>query len=102
MSVFVEYVTYKAGTTSEEKLFELRRQAILDVKSAHPELRSVPCIVRKEDGTYLDIWIYASKEAADAANAGAGEIPGFMAFFAVLDEVEIRGGEMPDSARDPL
>ena len=102
MSVYVEYVSYKAEDISEEKLFELRRHAILDVKAAHPELLSVPCVVRKEDGTYLDIWIYATEEAGNAANAGAAEIPGFMAFFAALSDVEIRGGEMPDSARDPL
>lgn len=102
MSVFVEYVTYKAEGTSEEKLFELRRQAILDVKAAHPDLLAVPCVVRQESGAYLDIWIYATEAAANAANAGAAEIPGFVAFFAALSDVEIRGGVMPDSARDPL
>lgn len=103
MSTFVEYVTYgRADGVSEEKLLELRRQAILDVKAAHPDLLSVPAIARKDDGSYLDIWVYASKEAGDAANAGGGEIPGFAAFFGAITDVEILGGYMPDSAKSPL
>ena len=103
MSTFVEYVTYRPNDgVSEEKLMELRRQAILDVKAAHPDLLSVPCVARKEDGSYLDIWVYASKEAGDSANAGAGEIPGFVAFFGAITDVEILGGFMPHSAESPL
>ena len=102
MSTFVEFVSYRADGTSEEKLMELRRQAILDTKAAHPDLLSVPCIAHKDEGSYLDIWVYASKEAADAANSGAAEIPGFMAFFEALTDVEISGGVMPDSAQSPL
>ena len=65
MSQYVEFVTYEAEGTEEEQLMGLRRQAIFDTKKAHPDLLSVP----------LDIWSYPSKETADAANAGAADIP---------------------------
>jgi len=102
MSTFVEYVSYRADDIDEEKLMLLRRQAVLDVKAAHPDLVDVPCIARMDDGSYVDVWIYASQEAAEAANAGAEAIPGFMAFASHHTDVQIRAGLMLASAESPL
>jgi hypothetical protein len=102
MNSLVEYVTYRADDIDEDKLMQLRRQAIREVKAAHPGLVDVPCIARMEDGSYVDVWIYATKEAAEDANADAGEIPGFMAFASHHTDVQIRAGLMPGSAESPL
>ncbi|MFE4002459.1 hypothetical protein ACFX43_27155 [Nocardioides sp. YIM B13467] len=102
MAVFVEYVSYRADDIEEEKLMELRRQAILDVKAAHPALVDVPCVARLDDGSYTDVWIYATQEAAETANAGAHDIPGFLAFVEHTTDTEIRAGAMLDGAASPL
>lgn len=102
MSTFVEYVSYKAPGVEEEKLMKLRRAAIEAVRQAHPALVDVPVISHHGDESYVDVWIYESAEAAEAANAGAGDIAPFMDFMGVLTGIEFKTGLMPDSAASPL
>lgn len=102
MSTFVEFVSYNAPGVPEDKLMDLRREAIVAVKAAHPALVDVPAIMRTGDESYVDIWIYESQEAAEAANTGAAEIGPFMAFMAVLTDIEFQTGTMADSAGSPL
>ena len=102
MPHFVEFVTYTVKEASEEEFLALRSAAILAVKAAHPALVSVPVLAQRPDGAWTDVWIYETREAADAANAGAGDIPEFVAFAAVLDDVEIEAGRMPGDAVSPL
>jgi hypothetical protein len=102
MPHFVEFVTYSVKEASEEEFLALRSAAILAVKAAHPALVAVPVLAQRPDGSWTDVWIYETQEAAEAANAGAGDIPEFVAFAAVLDGVEIETGRMPDVATNPL
>jgi hypothetical protein len=99
---FVEFVNYRVKAASEEEFLALRSAAVLAVKAAHPALVSVPVLGQRPDGSWTDVWIYETQEAADAANAGAGDIPEFVAFSAVVDGVEIETGRMPDAAVSPL
>jgi hypothetical protein len=102
MPHFVEFVTYSVKEAAEQEFLALRSAAIVAVKAAHPALVSVPVLAQRPDGSWTDVWIYETREAADAANAGAGDIPEFVAFAAVLDGVEIAAGHMPDGAVSPL
>lgn len=102
MSRFVEFVKYSVKETSEEKFLALRSAAITAVKAAHPALSAVPVLAERPDGSWVDIWIYESKVAAEAANADAGNIPEFVAYASVLDGIEIEAGLMPDAATSPL
>jgi hypothetical protein len=101
MSYFVEFVKYRLKATSEEFL-QLRSAAITAVKAAHPALVAVPVLSQQRDGSWVDVWLYETKEAAEAANAAAGDIPEFVAFSGVLGDVEIESGIMPKGAVSPL
>jgi hypothetical protein len=102
MSRFVEFVKYTVKEASEEEFLALRSSAVMAVKAAHPALVSVPILAQQPDGSWIDVWIYETQEAAEAANAGAGEIPEFVVFAGVVDGVEIEAGRMPDGAENPL
>jgi hypothetical protein len=102
MPHFVEFVTYTVKEASEEEFLALRSAAIVAVKAAHPALVSVPVLAQQPDGSWTDVWIYETQEAAEAANAGAGDIPEFVSFAAVVDGVEIEAARMPDGAEKPL
>ncbi len=102
MTHFVEFVNYRVEEASEEEFLALRSAAILAVKAAHPALVSVPVLAQRPDGSWTDVWIYETQAAADAANAGARDIPEFVAYSAVVGGVEIETGRMPDAAVSPL
>jgi hypothetical protein len=103
MSRFVEFVKYRRlKAISEEEFLQIRSAAITAVKAAHPALVAVPVLSRQPDGSWVDVWIYETKEAAEAANAGAGDIPEFAALAGVLGDVEIEAGIMPQGAVSPL
>jgi hypothetical protein len=102
MPHFVEFVKYSVKEASEEEFLALRSSAVVAVKAAHPALVSVPVLSQQPDGSWIDVWIYESQDAAEAANAGAGDIPEFVAFSAVVDGVEIDAGRMPNGAENPL
>jgi hypothetical protein len=99
---FVEFVTYSVKEASEEEFLVLRRAAVEAVKAAHPALVSVPVLSQQADGSWTDVWIYETEKAAEAANAGADDIPEFVAFTGVVENVQITAGRMPDGAANPL
>lgn len=101
MSHFVEFVKYSV-TVPEDRFLSLRSAAITAVKAAHPALVAVPVLSQQPDGSWIDVWIYQTQAAAEAATAGAGDIPEFVAFFGVLEGVQIDAGLMPDKAASPL
>ena len=102
MSRFVEFVKYRLKALSEEEFLQLRSAAITAVKAAHPALVAVPVLSQQPDGSWVDVWLYETKEGAEAANADAGDIPEFLAFSGVLGDVEIEAGVMPEGAVSPL
>ncbi|MDN3460714.1 hypothetical protein [Rhodococcus sp. APC 3903] len=101
MSHCAELVTY-AITTNEADFIARRSAAIVEVKAAHPGLVSVPFVGKREDGTYLDVWIYETADAAEAANADAASLAAFTAFFSVLSDVAIETTQFPEAAVSPL
>jgi hypothetical protein len=101
MSHFAEFVRYTTDLDATE-LVKIRAAAITAVKSAHPDLVDVPVLSQGEDGTWTDVWIYRSQQAAEAANADAENIADFMTFFGALSDVDITAGQMPVDAASPL
>jgi hypothetical protein len=101
MSYFVEFVRYRSDLP-QERLVELRSAAIVAVRKAHPDLLDVPALSRSADGSWTDVWIYRTQEAAEKANAAAGDIAEFVEFVTGLAGIEITSGQMPESAASPL
>ncbi|MDT2005196.1 hypothetical protein FXW78_11555 [Rhodococcus opacus] len=102
MSYCVEVVRFALSDNDIEIFLERRQEAIKEVKAAHPALWSVPLCSRRQDGTWIDVWIYESKDAADAANADAENLPKFLAMAELLGNLEIEASEMPDGAVSPI
>lgn len=101
MSYFVEFVAFRTDLP-EEQLIERRAAAIVAVRKAHPDLLDVPALSHNEDGSWTDVWIYRTQQAAEAANAGAGDIPAFLELAGSLTGITITAGHMPESATSPL
>jgi len=101
MSYCVEIVRFTVADEDVATFLQRRQEAIAEVKAAHPALWSVPFCTRREDGTWIDVWIYQSRDAADKANADAGNLPKFLAMVELLGDVEIEATEMPWEAVSP-
>ncbi|MEN0138636.1 MAG: hypothetical protein AAGC80_26010 [Rhodococcus sp. (in: high G+C Gram-positive bacteria)] len=101
MSYCAELVTFTL-TSDTEEYCRLRKAAITEVKAAHPKLLAVPFCAKRADGTWVDLWIYETREAADAANADAANLPEFLKMFALLEDVEIEVTDFPESAVSPI
>ncbi|UOT03255.1 hypothetical protein MPY17_30605 [Rhodococcus opacus] len=101
MSYCAELVTFTL-TSDVDEYVRLRKAAITEVKAAHPKLLAVPFCGRRADGTWADLWIYETQEAADAANGDVENLPEFLKMFAVLDGVEIEVIDFPESAVSPI
>ncbi|WP_327346983.1 hypothetical protein [Streptomyces europaeiscabiei] len=102
MPRFAEFITFQTDRADDSLFLERRRQAIIAVKKAHPALVSVPVLSRSSDGTWTDVWIYETEEAAQAANQDAGNISEFMAMAELLTDVNLMSGEIPDESVSPL
>ncbi|MFC0446885.1 hypothetical protein [Rhodococcus jostii] len=98
----MEVVRFTLSDNDIETFIGRRQEAIREVKAAHPALWSVPLCSRREDGTWIDVWIYETKDAADAANADAENLPKFLAMAELLGNLEIEASEMPDGAVSPI
>lgn len=101
MSYCVEIVRFTVAEDDVATFLQRRQEAITELKAAHPSLWSVPFCSRREDGTWIDVWIYQTREAADKANADAGNLPKFLAMVGLLGDVEIEVTEMPSEAVSP-
>lgn len=102
MSYCAEIVTFTVADTDVETFLDRRTAAIREVKAAHPALWAVPLCSKRSDGTWVDVWIYENKEAADAANADAQNLPAFLSMVELLGTLELEVTEMPGGAVSPL
>lgn len=91
--MFAEFARFTV-LTDTQRFISLRAEAVRAVKQAHPGLVGAPLLVQHEDGSWTDVWVYRTEQDAQAANAGAGEVEGFMAMAAVLDGVSVESGIM--------
>ena len=101
MTAAVEIVTYRVEGDQDAYL-ALRAAAIAEVKAQHPALQSVPFASRRDDGSWYDVWIYDSVDAANAANDDTPNLPRFLEFLGVLTDVVIEITTAPDEARNVL
>jgi hypothetical protein len=97
-----ELVTFTVAEDNVPTFLERRSAAIKEVKAAHPDLWAVPMCARREDGTWVDLWIYTSRAAADAANADAANLSAFLAMVELLSDVAIEVTQVPPAAISPL
>jgi heme-degrading monooxygenase HmoA len=74
MTEFYDVVHAKVRDGAEAEMLERRPALEAGVKEKLPGLLDIK-LVRLEDGTYLDILRWESREAADAAIEKFGEIP---------------------------
>ncbi|CAH0244910.1 hypothetical protein [Rhodococcoides fascians] len=102
MSYCVEIVNFTVADKDVDTFLERRTAAIREVKAAHPALWSVPLCSKKSDGTWVDVWIYETREAADAANADSENLPAFLSMAELLGNVELEVTDMPAGAVSPL
>ena len=102
MSYCAEIVTFTVADSDVDTFLERRAVAIREVKAAHPALWSVPLCSKRSDGTWVDVWIYESKDAADAANADAENLPAFLSMAELLGNVDLEVTDMPAGAVSPL
>ena len=92
----VEFVTFRVQEGQRAAFLARREGAIRAVQAAHPDLVGAPVLAEHEDGSWTDVWIYRTAEAAERAGADGANIPDFMAMAELLDDVAIEACSMPD------
>lgn len=92
----VEFVKFRVKDGQRAAFLARREGAISAVRAAHPDLVGAPVLAEHEDGSWTDVWIYRTAEAAEVAGADGGNIPDFMAMAELLDDVAIEVCSMPD------
>ena len=95
MQHFVEYVRLRVQPGREEEFLQNRPGAIEAIAEKFAGFVGAPVNARVGDHEWIDVWIYATQEEADAANAQAADIPGFMAYASLAEIVKIEVGWMP-------
>jgi quinol monooxygenase YgiN len=102
MSHHVEFVKFRVKDGERDAFLSVRPAAIEAVRAAHPLLVGAPVLAEHPDGSWTDVWIYQTAEAAAAANQQAGQIPAFVAMAGLLEDVAIEEATAPDTgtARD--
>ncbi|MDX3192736.1 hypothetical protein PV458_30380 [Streptomyces sp. MN03-5084-2B] len=97
----VEFVKFRVKEGQQLAFLARRPEAIAAVRRAHPDLVGAPVLAEHADGSWTDVWIYRSAEAAERANAGAGDIPEFLAMAELLEDVQVEASSMPDEVTGP-
>lgn len=97
----VEFVRFRVKEGQRSAFLSRREGAIRAVQAAHPDLVGAPVLAEHDDGSWTDVWIYRTAEAAERAGADGDRIPDFIAMAELLDDVRIEVGAMPDSQHDP-
>ena len=97
----VEFVKFRVKEGQQPAFLARRPEAIAAVRRAHPDLVGAPVLAEHADGSWTDVWIYRSAEAAERANAGAGDIPEFLAMAELLEDVQVEASSMPDEVTGP-
>ena len=97
----VEFVRFRVKEGQRSAFLSRREGAIRAVQAAHPDLVGAPVLAEHDDGSWTDVWIYRTAEAAERAGADGDRIPDFIAMAELLDDVRIELGGMPDSQDNP-
>ena len=97
----VEFVRFRVREGQRPAFLARRSEAILAVHRAHPDLVGAPVLAEHADGSWTDVWIYRTAAAAERANAGAGDIPEFVAMAELLADVRVEAASMPDVVPEP-
>lgn len=101
MSHCVEFVRFRVKDGHRATFLARRSDAVAAVQAAHPDLVGAPVLAEHEDGSWTDVWIYRTAEAAERAGADGANIPEFMAMAELLDDVRIDVGAMGDYGTAP-
>jgi hypothetical protein len=96
----VEFVRFRVKEGQRSAFLARRDGAIRAVQAAHPDLLGAPVLAEHEDGSWTDVWIYRTVEAAERAGADGDQIPDFVAMAELLDDVRIEVAAMPDGVDD--
>ena len=94
----VEFVRFRVKRGERSAFLARREDAIAAVQAAHPDLIGAPLLAEHDDGSWTDVWIYRTPEAAERAGADGDKIPAFVAMAELLEDVRIEVGAMPDAA----
>ena len=81
-----EIVRSRVRTGRDEDMLALRPAMIAAVRRRHPELVDAR-LVKLDDGTWLDIVRWRSREAAERAASEFGDIPEARAMGELIEEV---------------
>lgn len=101
MSNCVEFVRFRIKEGRRAAFLARRGDAVAAVRAAHPDLVGAPLLAEHEDGSWTDVWIYRSAEAAERAGADGGNIPAFMAMAELLDDVRIEAATAVEHGMAP-
>jgi hypothetical protein len=81
-----EVVRSRLRAGAEDEMLELRPRMIAAVRERFPELIEAR-LVQLDDGTWLDLVRWSSREAAEQAAASMAEIPEAAAMAELIEEI---------------
>jgi hypothetical protein len=93
----VEIVRIRPKERSKDRLAEIRPRFISDTKRMHPGVISAT-LADGGDGTFVDIWVWNSREEAQAALDAGASIPGFAEWAEQVDVVSFEMLDVVDEA----
>lgn len=86
MPEFLEVFHARVEPALEDQMVRRRPELLAAIREALPGLRQAR-LVKLDDGTWLDMLSWESREAADAATARLGEIPAAGELHGYVEEV---------------
>ncbi len=86
MAAVYELVRSRIRTGAEDEMLRLRPRMIAAVRERFPELIDAR-LIRLDDGSWLDLVEWSSREAAERAAASMSEIPEAAAMADLIDEI---------------
>ncbi len=98
----VEFVHVRVQEGQEEEFLASRPGAVAAVAAAIPGFVAAPVIAKGEDGTWTDVWVYETPEAAEGANHDAENVPAFLALVELQRDVTVEVTTGPADGDDPL
>jgi hypothetical protein len=97
MGQAVEFVRFRVKDGQRSAFLSARPAAIEAVRAEHPQLVGAPVLAEHADGSWTDVWVYETAEAAAQANAHSGDIAEFMAMADLLEDVAVEEATAPGS-----
>lgn len=95
MQHFTEFVRLRVTPGKEEEFLRNRPAAVAAIADKFPGFVGAPVNARVGDNEWIDVWIYATQEEAEAATAAAEGVPGFMAYASLAEIVNVETGWTP-------